>query len=315
VSGTKKARKKKGSAKPADLIKTLALRGPHKVDRGDLGIVGLAGQVFAPRTGQDYPAVAFGHAWLKGSAAYRDLMVHLASWGIVVAAPDSERGPLASDVELATDLRAALTVLQSVPLGTTEPVTVNPAQVGLVGHGFGAAAAVLAASSRPLLGRPQIPVRALATLFPAPSTRQLLPAAAEVTAPALILAADDQTDSLTGNAVQLAHTLGGDVVLRTLAGATNRGLLEKRSLKTLIGVNGADKATHKTVRAQLTGYLLHTLTGDDHYAPFADPEAVFPDALGVEPGQVRPADNDHIAQLLGAKPFADDKKGQPRIAG
>ncbi|WP_448222974.1 alpha/beta hydrolase [Gordonia iterans] len=297
---------------PEKLMKQLARRGPHKVDRGDLGIVGLSGQVFAPRTGKDLPALAFGHAWLRGSRAYRDLMFHLASWGIVVAAPDSEQGPLASDIELGTDLRAALTVVQSVQLGTAGAITVNPERVGLAGHGFGAAAAVRAASVEALLGRPQIPVKALVTLFPAPTTSSLLPAAQTVTAPALIVAGADEIDSMTGNALALAHALGGEVVLRTLLGADARGLLEKPTLTSLIGFNGAERKIHAAVRAQVTGYVLHRLTDDPAYAAFADPDAAMGDLVAVDPATQRPADVDHFSQLLGVAPFKPDADEDPR---
>ncbi|MFT3663218.1 MAG: alpha/beta hydrolase [Gordonia sp. (in: high G+C Gram-positive bacteria)] len=296
--------KKKVVAPPPDQsMKDLARRGPHKVDRGDLGIVGLAGQVFAPRTGTDLPAIAFGHAWLRDSAAYRDLMFHLASWGIVVAAPDSERGPLASDIELATDLRAALTVVQSVRLGTSDAITVDPEKVGLVGHGFGAAAAVRAASAEALLGRPQIPVKALIPLFPAPTTATLLPAAESVTAPTLIVAGAGEIDSMAGNALVLAQTVGGDVVLRTLPGGDSKGLLERFSPKSLIGINGAERKLHAAVRAQVTGFLLHRLTGDERYAAFSDPEVAMGGLLVVDPATQRRADVDHFAQLLGVAPF------------
>ena len=301
--------KKKVRPEPADkLTKELSRRGPHPVDRGDLGIVGLSGRVYAPHTGTDLPAIAFGHAWMAGSDAYEDLMYHLASWGIVVATPDSERGPLASDIELATDLRAALTVVANVSLGTDQPITVDPDRIGLVGHGFGAAAAVYAASERLLLGRPQVPVKALAALFPAPTSKDLLPAATTVTAPALVLTAPDQLDSMTSNALILAKQLGGDVVLRTIPGATNRNLLERHSLKRLIGLNSADKNTHKAVRAQLTGYLLHRLTGDEKYAEFSESDVSAGDALALDPQEQRPADADHVSQLLGVPAFTDDEK-------
>ncbi|UQE76105.1 alpha/beta hydrolase [Gordonia sp. PP30] len=309
--------KKKVIAPPPDrLMKELARRGPHKVDRGDLGIVGLAGQVFAPRTGKDLPGVAFAHSWLRGSRHYRDLMFHLASWGIVVAAPDSERGPLASDVELATDLRAALTVLQSVRLGAPGQIGVDPERIAVAGHGFGAAAAVRAAGSQALLGRPQIPVRAVIGLFPAPTTSSLLDAAASVTAPSLIVAAADEMDSMIGNAVPLAKALGGDVVLRTLAGVDGRALLENPSIKSLIGINGAERKVHAAVRAQVTGYLLHTLTGDERYAAFADPEADMGAVTAVDVATARRADVDHVSQLLGIPAYkADDDEDGKRKKG
>nr|WP_221247240.1 alpha/beta hydrolase [Gordonia humi] len=279
----------------------LARRGPHKVDRGDLGIVGMSGQIFAPRDGRRLPAVAFAHDWLAGSPRYRDLVFHLASWGIVVAVPDGQTGVFASDVDLATDLRAAVTVLQSVQLGDGT-VSVDPKQVGVAGHGFGAAAAVRAASKSTLLGRPPIELRALAAVFPSPTTADLLPAAATVSAPSLVLSAPGELDSMTGNALVLAAELGGDVVLRTVDDADDRGLLEKFGPKALLGINGADKATHKAVRAQLTGYLLHALTGDERYAAFADPESTMADAIATSVDDADPAALDHLSLLLGAKP-------------
>ncbi len=62
--------KKKVVALPPDkLMQELARRGPNKVDRGDLGIVGMSGQIFAPQTGRGLPAVAFGHGSYSARAA------------------------------------------------------------------------------------------------------------------------------------------------------------------------------------------------------------------------------------------------------
>ena len=292
---------KKVVAPPPDkLMKELARRGPEKVDKGDLGIVGMSGQVFAPRTGRKLPGVAFGHDWLAGSPRYRDLAFHLASWGIVVAVPDGQNGVFASDVDLGTELRAAVTVLQSVRLGDGT-ISVDPDRVGIAGHGFGAAAAIRAASDRVLLGRPGVRVRSLATVFPAPTTSDLLPTAATVTVPSLVLAAGGHLDSMTSNALPVARELAGDVVLRTIASADNRGLIERPSLKSLLGRNGADQDTHSVVRAQLTGYFLHTLTGDERYAAFSDPAATMGDAIANVLGETETPELDHVSQLLGAK--------------
>ena len=75
------------------LVEELSRRGPHPVLRGDLALVGLPGLVFTPEQGLGLPAVAFGHGWLQPPIRYRELLRHLASWGIVVAAPATQRGP------------------------------------------------------------------------------------------------------------------------------------------------------------------------------------------------------------------------------
>ncbi|WP_290850449.1 alpha/beta hydrolase [Gordonia sp. (in: high G+C Gram-positive bacteria)] len=292
---------KKVVAPPPDkLMKELARRGPEKVDRGDLGIVGMSGQVFAPRTGRGLPAVVFGHGWLVGSARYRDLLFHLASWGIVVAAPDGSRGPFPSDIEFGTDLRAAATVVSSVRLGTGA-ISVDPTRIGVAGHGFGAAAAVRAASDAILLGRPPVDVKALAAVFPAPTTADLSLAASSVTAPALVVAGAAHLSSMTGNALDLAENLGGDVALRTLAGASDRDLIETPSVRSLIGVNGADKSVHAAVRAQLTGFFLHRLTGDEKYAAFSDPDQTMGEVLAVDVPNAERPELDNVSQLLGSK--------------
>lgn len=293
-------KKKRGPSQAPDaLCKQLSRRGPHRVLRGDLGFVGIPGQVFTPESGTRLPAVAFGHAWLADSGRYRDLFFHLASWGIVVAAPDAQRMPLASDVALAADLRATLLAVANVPLGFAG-LTVSRDRLGLAGHGFGAAAAVLAAGDETLLGQRPPQIRALAAVFPAPTTATLLPAAHSVEVPATVIGAADDLDSFDANALPLARALGGDVTLRTIDGADGRRLLQKRSLKSLIGINGADRHVHAQVRAVLTGFFLHTLTGDVEYEAFADPHAVLGKLGNVDPGEPDTDLRDHVSKLLGA---------------
>ncbi|MCZ4238140.1 hypothetical protein O4H25_14975, partial [Staphylococcus equorum] len=80
----------------------------HKVLRGDLAFAGQPGVVFTPAEGYNLPAVAFGHGWLLGTNRYKGTLEHLASWGIVAAAPDTGRGPMPSHRGLATDLGTVL---------------------------------------------------------------------------------------------------------------------------------------------------------------------------------------------------------------
>ncbi len=93
--------------------------------RGDLALIGLPGLVFTPRSGLGLPAVAFGHGWLQPPDRYLGLFRHLASWGIVVAAPGTQRGPLASHRLFAADLRTALDVCVGVRLGDGD-ISVDP---------------------------------------------------------------------------------------------------------------------------------------------------------------------------------------------
>ncbi|PRC62274.1 hypothetical protein C6A85_03965, partial [Mycobacterium sp. ITM-2017-0098] len=64
------------------------------------------------------------------------------------------------------------------------------------------------------------------------------------------------------------------------------GLVEGRRLAPVVGLAGANRGTQKIVRALMTGYLLHTLTGDrknDTYRDFANPDVDLPKAPTMDP--------------------------------
>ena len=82
----------------------LSRRGPHRCLRGDLVFAGLPGVVYTPEAGFNLPGVAFGHDWLMDASHYLGTLEHLASWGIVAAAPNTERGVAPSVLNLAFDL-------------------------------------------------------------------------------------------------------------------------------------------------------------------------------------------------------------------
>jgi dienelactone hydrolase len=296
-----KKRSRKPSTPPEKLMKELTRRGPHRVLAGGLGIVGIEGRVFAPADGTRRPVLAFGHGWLTGAGRYRDFLYHLASWGFVVAVPEGQRGPFASDVGLAAEMRSAATIVSYAPLGDGT-VTADPARIGFLGHGFGAAAAVIAASDEVVLGQPAVSTSGVVAIFPAPTTPILPAAAAQVRAPGLVLAAGTALDTFDANARPLAQAYGGDVVLRTLPGATSKGFLEHRSPKSLLGINGADKVTHTQVRALTTGFLLHAVAGDDRYAGFADASEIIKKTVVSDPSETTEGELDHVSRLLGAKP-------------
>ena len=79
-------------ARTRTLFSSLTRRGPHPVLRGDLAFAGIPGVVYTPASGYHLPGVAFGHDWLTDAGRYTGTLDHLASWGIVAAAPDTQRG-------------------------------------------------------------------------------------------------------------------------------------------------------------------------------------------------------------------------------
>ncbi len=269
-------------AKTKKLFAALTRRGPHRVLRGDLAFAGLPGLVYTPETGLNLPGVAFGHDWLAAADRYAGTLEHLASWGIVAAAPSTETGFAPSVLNLAFDLGTTLDVISGVRLGPGK-ISVHPTKLGVVGHGFGGSAAVFAAAG--LNDR----VKTAAALFPTVTKPAAEEPAAGLRVPGLILADPDDLMSLRSNAVELARAWR-PATLRDVKKVTAGGLVEGRRFTRVLKLPGADKGTQKIVRALLTGYLLHQLTGDKTYQDFSDPEVALPRAEVLDPFSADPVE-------------------------
>ncbi|GAA4477788.1 alpha/beta hydrolase [Rhodococcus olei] len=272
---------------PKNLASRLSKRGPHPVLRGDLALAGLPGTVYTPASGFSLPAVVFGHAWMTSTERYRDTLIHLASWGIVAAAPDTQRSPIASHLALAADLRSAAEICTGVRLGSGK-ISVAPDRVAFAGHAMGAGAAVIAAAEH---GSP-----AVAALFPAPTAPPAEKYAAHQSGPALVLAGAEDIDSMNCNARSLAEAWGGQVILRSVDKASGSGLTEGRALFGALGLGGPQRRTQHVTRALLTGYLLYHLSGATEYAPFATPGVEIPHTTLVSE-EAETEGPDHTSQL------------------
>lgn len=264
------------------LFKALTRRGPHRVLRGDLAFAGLPGVVFTPEAGFNLPGVAFGHDWLAGADRYHGTLEHLASWGIVAAAPATETGLAPSALNFAYDLGTTLDIITGVRLGPGE-ISVQRSKLGVVGHGFGGSAAVFAAA-----GLPTKP-KSVVAIFPTVTSPPAEEPAATLQVPGLVLSGPGDPMTLRSNAVELARTWE-TATLRTVSKAKPGGLIEGRRLARAVGLPGADRSTQKVVRALITGFLLHTLTGDKTYRDFADPDLPLPKAPNVDPFSEDPVD-------------------------
>ncbi len=264
------------------LFKALTRRGPHRVLRGDLAFAGLPGVVFTPDSGFSLPGVAFGHDWLATADRYSGTLEHLASWGVVAAAPATETGLAPSALNFAYDLGTTLDIITGVRLGAGE-ISVHPNKLGVVGHGFGGSAAVFTAAGMP------VKPKAVVAIFPTVTSPPAEEPAATLEVPGLVLSGPGDPMTLRSNAVELARTWN-KTTLRTVNGAKPGGLIEGRRLARAVGLPGADRSTQKVVRALITGYLLHTLTGDKTYRDFADPDIALPKAPNVDPFAEDPVD-------------------------
>ncbi|MGP4057344.1 dienelactone hydrolase family protein [Mycobacterium sp. 4D054] len=264
------------------LFAALTRRGPHRVLRGDLAFAGQPGVVYTPAEGKNLPGVAFAHDWITSADRYHGTLEHLASWGIVAAAPNTETGLAPSVLNLAYDLGTTLDIITGVRLGPGE-ISVHPNKLGVVGHGFGASAAVFAAAGLPV--KPQGVVAAYPTVSSPPAEAP----AAGLTVPGLILTDPGDPMTLRSNAVEMARAWKS-ATLRATSNTKSGGLVEGRRLATVVGLPGANRGTQKIVRALMTGFLLHTLAGDKTYRDFADAHAELPKATVMDPFADDPVD-------------------------
>jgi hypothetical protein len=258
--------------------------------RGDLAFAGLPGVVYTPEAGLNLPGVAFGHDWLTSAARYSNLLEHLASWGIVAGAPDTQRGVAPSVLNLAFDLGTALDIVSGVRLGPGK-ISVHPAKLGVAGHGFGGSAAVFAAA-----GMPAKPA-AVAAIFPSVTSPPPQRPAATLKVPGVIFTAPGDAKTLNSSALALAGVWDA-AALRIVSKAEPGGLVEGRRLTKVLGLAGAHRRTQRSVRALLTGYLLYTLGGDKKYRDFADPQAHLPGTDAIDPEAEPIPLEDKIVALL-----------------
>lgn len=282
-----------GVARTRKLVAALSRRGPHRVLRGDLAFAGLPGVVYTPAAGLNLPGVAFGHDWLTGPARYSRLLEHLASWGIVAAAPATQRGLAPSVMNLAFDMGVALDIVAGVRLGPGE-ISVHPAKLGLVGHGFGGSAAVFAAAG--MAGQAPA-LSSVVALFPTVTAPPAEQPAATLKVPGLILTAPDDPKTINSNALALDR-VWDTATLRIVRKAEAGGLVEGRRLAKAVGLAGSDRKTQRTVRILLTGYLLFTLTGDKTYRDFADPDVTLPKTDAVDPEASTVTAEEKVVALL-----------------
>lgn len=266
------------------LVKELSKPGPHKVLRGDLAVAGVPGQLWTPAAGSALPSVVFAHDWMVSAGRYSKLLRHLASWGIVAAAPNTEWGIRGQEGRLAGDLLTAATILSEVRLGSGQ-ISVRRGEFAVAGHGFGAAAAVIAAATTP------VAITALAALYPTPTQAAILTQALSLPQRSLVLSPDSDHDSVKSAAGDYAKALdvNGSAVLRAVEDGSGPGLAEGASIRGFLGAGGSDRHTQALTRALLTGFLLGTIGGDKKYSDFVGRDdlpgapAIPLDALEAEP--------------------------------
>ncbi len=244
-------------------LSKLSKRGPHRVLTGDLDFVGLPGKIYTPAKGNALPAVAFGHDWMKRVKNYHGLLRHLASWGIVVAAPDTDTGINPNHQGFAADLETCLQITTGVKLGNGN-ISIAPGRLGIIGHGMGGGAAVLAAAGRPDL-------KAVVAAYPSKVAPSAESAAALVKAPGFILGSGENAYLDYGNPAAIATRWAGPCCYREITGADS-GVLSENLIFNLFTGLGSKAALRERAWGLITGFLLYTLTDERKYSGFAAEE-------------------------------------------
>lgn len=100
-------------------------------------------------SGGPYSAITFGHGFLQVPSRYSRTMSHLASYGHIVIASNSETGLFPSHSNFANDMRFTLNYLETRNSTPGDPFfgQVNTAQFGLFGHSMGGGAGLLATAA------------------------------------------------------------------------------------------------------------------------------------------------------------------------
>lgn len=227
--------------------------------------MGIPGKVYTPAKVKAGPGLVFVHDWMKNVSAYHRTLRHLASWGFVVIAPDSETSAFPNHRNLASDVESCLQILTGVRLGEGN-ITVAPGKLGIIGHGMGAGVGVLAAAQRDN-------VAAVAALYPSDTNPSSLLAAESVDCPGMIVGTGDIPFFDYGNAAAMANHWAGDCVYREVAKAGHHTLSEDVFVKVATGLGSWRFSVRERLRGLMTGYMLYQLTDDKKYADFADPEA------------------------------------------
>ncbi|HEX2838271.1 MAG TPA: hypothetical protein VHN77_09120 [Phycisphaerales bacterium] len=148
-------------------------------------------------------AISFGHGFVQPTTQYATTIDHLASWGFIVIAPNSETGLFPSHANFASDLRHALTYLEqqtAVP-GSFLQNSVDTARFGMSGHSMGGGASILATAD-------DARVRALANLAAAETTPSAVSAMARVHVPVSLIAGNADTIVPVANHGQLMYNAG-----------------------------------------------------------------------------------------------------------
>ncbi len=189
---------------------------------------------FDPSAGP-YPAISFGHGFVQPPSAYQGTLEHLASWGYLVIASESQGSIFPSHQGLANDMRSCLDWLE---LRNADPSSalfarVDTSALGLSGHSMGGGCSMLAAAADPR-------VRVVANLAAAETNPSAAAAAVNVTCPIALISGSQDTVTPLANHGQLMYAAAlSPKLLPVIQGGWHCGFVDNPAL----GGFGCDSGT------------------------------------------------------------------------
>ncbi|MFN0133875.1 MAG: GC-type dockerin domain-anchored protein [Phycisphaerales bacterium] len=154
--------------------------------------------------GVPYPAVSFGHGFLQPVDRYQSTLLHLATWGYLVIASDSESGLFPSHANFAADLRQSLTFLEqsNQNAGSFLHQAVDASRFGMSGHSMGGGASILATAADPR-------VKALANLAAAETNPSATAQMGSIGVPVSLISGSADSIVPVGTNGQVMYNAGG----------------------------------------------------------------------------------------------------------
>ena len=247
--------------------------GPFTASRRDATVVRANGSTFvatvhypatAPAVGSPFdassgpcPVIAFGHGFLSAVTLYQSTASHLASWGFVVALPQTQGGLFPSHPALAADMVSTLDWLaaQSGASGSVWAGAIDGDRRGMMGHSMGAGCSMLAAASDPR-------VRAMVPMAPAETNPSSTQACASIRAAVRILVGSQDSIVAPSTATPMFDNLLGDAQLVSITGGSHCGLMDSPIIACDSGsITRAQQLA--IVRREATEFLLVELAGMD----------------------------------------------------
>ena len=220
------------------------------------------------------PAISFGHGFVQATSQYVTTMDHLASWGFIVIASNSETSLFPSHGNFAADLRHSLTYLeqQHATSGSFLFGAVNTSKFGMSGHSMGGGASILATAD-------DARVKALANLAAAETNPSAVAAMSRIRVPASLIAGDADTIVPVASNGQLMYNAGAaPKSLPIIRGGFHCGFTDA----SFFGCDSSSSLTRTQqlpiVRRLLTQFFLLTLKEDQSlwssvWGPIANSDA------------------------------------------